>query len=110
MDNSIIERTDGAARSRPPRTKPDRQDGKPPPDTLRNARRAGSAMLIAFVLMGVFNSSDLRSYARDLPAGWFADAFVRRADQWHALMQDLGPAQVRPFIRSLLDRVRDWQW
>lgn len=80
------------------------------PETMTNVRRAGIAMLTAFALMAVFNSSGLRSWARDLPPGWVADEAVAGADAWHSLMVELGPAAVRPAAHALLERVRKLAW
>ena len=80
------------------------------PETMTNVRRAGWAMIIAFVLMAVFNSSGLRSWARDLPPGWVADRAVAGADAWHALMADVGAAELRPAVHGFFERVRGVQW
>lgn len=77
---------------------------------MANVRAAGIAMLIAFALMAVFNSGGLRSYARDLPDGWIADELVVRADQWHDLMQTLGPAHAGPAVRQAFERIRKIRW
>ena len=91
------------------RRRPFAADGAAP-DTVANVRRAGWAMLVAFALMAVFNSSGLRSYARDLPPGWVADQAVAGADAWHALMVALGPAKVRPAVHGLFERIRKAEW
>lgn len=80
------------------------------PETMTNVRRAGIAMLIAFALMAVFNSSGLKSWARDLPAGWVADEAVAGADAWHALMVELGPAAVRPAVHEAFEGLRLVRW
>jgi hypothetical protein len=79
-------------------------------DTRANVRRVAHAMLIAFALMALFNSSGLRSYVRDLPPGWIADQAVAGADGWHELMVALGPAELRPAVRELFESVRELQW
>jgi hypothetical protein len=80
------------------------------PETMTNVRRAGIAMLIAFALMALFNSTGLRSWARDMPPGWVADQAVAGADAWHALMVELGPASVRPIVHGVLEDLRKTQW
>lgn len=80
------------------------------PDTMRNVRRAGIAMLVAFALMALFNSIGLRSWARDLPPGWVADQAVAGADAWHTLMLALGPAEVRPAVHDVFEQLRAAQW
>jgi hypothetical protein len=80
------------------------------PETMTNVRRAGIAMLVAFALMAVLNSSGLKSWARDLPGGWVADQAVAGADAWHALMLALGPAEVRPAVHEAFESVRLIRW
>lgn len=84
-------------------------DGKSA-DTNTNVRASGFAMLIAFALMALFNSGDLRSFTRDLPGNWLTDQLVMYSDQWHELMLALGPAHVRPVIHDLFDDLREMRW
>ncbi|MCW5774480.1 MAG: hypothetical protein KIT16_22740 [Rhodospirillaceae bacterium] len=79
-------------------------------ETRANVRYAGGVMAVAFALMLVFNSSGLKSYARDLPDGWVADTLIVQADRWHALMQAIGPAKFRPAIHELLEALRNADW
>lgn len=81
-----------------------------PAESRANVRHAGVVMIVAFALMALFNSSELASYARDLPAGWLADALVAGADRWHALMVALGPAEVRPAFTEALAWMRARSW
>jgi hypothetical protein len=80
------------------------------PETMTNVRRAGIAMLIAFALMALFNSTGLRSWARDMAPGWVADQAVAGADAWHALMVELGFASLRPIAHGVLEDLRKTQW
>ncbi|MPZ55249.1 MAG: hypothetical protein GEU91_01885 [Rhizobiales bacterium] len=79
-------------------------------DTNANVRASGFAMVIAFALMSLFNSSDLRSFTRDLPGNWLTDQLVMGADQWHELMLALGPAHARPAVRDLFDEFYEMRW
>ena len=63
------------------------------PESMGNARRAATAMLIAFALFALFESEGIRHFTRDLPGNAVTDVLVRGADRWHALMEDLGPAR-----------------
>lgn len=92
-----------AAQRRGPKSRPEDK----PAETRSNVRAAGLAMLIALALMGVFNSSGLRSFVRDLPDGALTDALVQGADRWHELMLAAGPAHVRPVLRDLFDGLRE---
>ncbi|ARP98523.1 hypothetical protein [Pseudorhodoplanes sinuspersici] len=67
-------------------------------------------MLIAFVLMALFNSSDLRSFTRDLPGNWLTDQLVAYSDQWHELMLALGPAHAQPAVRDVFDDIHELRW
>ena len=78
--------------------------------TRANVRAAGIAMLIAVGLMAVFNSDELRSYARDLPDGWLADAAIVGADRWHEFMLAFGPANAQPAIRNVFEAMRETRW
>jgi hypothetical protein len=110
MDGSMHDKPSGyrwplrrLGRIRPP---PDDKS----PDTVANARVAGFAMLIAFALMALFNSGELRSFTRDLPGSWLADQMVVYSDQWHELMLALGPAHARPAMHELFDGLREMRW
>jgi hypothetical protein len=80
------------------------------PDTKANVRASGLAMMIAFALMALFNSSGLSAFARDLPGSRLTDELVMRSDQWHELMVAWGPAQARPAVRDLFDGFRGMRW
>jgi len=79
-------------------------------DTKANVRTIRLVMLIAFALMALFNSSDLRSFTRDLPDHWVSDRLVLMSDQWHELMLALGTAHAQPIIRELFDELREMRW
>ena len=79
-------------------------------DTGANVRAGGITMLIAFVLMALFNSGDFRSFTRDLPGSRLTDQLVMGADHWHQLMLTLGPAHARPAVHEVLDRLRKMRW
>ncbi len=79
-------------------------------DTGANVRSVALAMAIAAILLAVFNSSEMRAFARDLPINSFTDVLVEGADEWHALMLDLGPAQLRPIVREAFSTIRSATW
>ncbi len=80
------------------------------PESMGNARRAATAMLIAFALFALFESEGIRHFTRDLPGNAVTDVLVRGADRWHALMEDLGPARLQPAIRDGFDWLRRVRW
>jgi hypothetical protein len=79
-------------------------------ETMTNARGATIAMLIAFALFALFESQGIRHFTRDLPGNAFTDVLVRGADQWHTLMEKLGPARLEPAVRDGFDRIRHIRW
>jgi len=79
-------------------------------DTAANVRSVVLAMAVAAMLLAVFNSSELRVFARDLPGNAVTDMLVAGADRWHALMLDLGPARLRPAVRDTFSAVRSAGW
>jgi hypothetical protein len=79
-------------------------------DTTANVRAVGLAMIVAAVLLALFNSSELRGFTRDLPGNSVSDALVVGADRWHELMLQLGPARVRPAVRDLFLAIRGIAW
>ena len=80
------------------------------PDTIANVRSVALAFAIAAVLLAVFNSSELRHFTRDMPGNAFTDTLVAGADQWHALMQQLGPARLRPAVREVFEAIHALRW
>lgn len=80
------------------------------PDTMANVRSVALAMAIAAILLAVFNSSEMRAFARDLPVNAFTDVLVEGADEWHALMLELGPARLRPAVREAFSTIRSASW
>lgn len=79
-------------------------------DTAANARSVALAMAVAAILLAVFNSSEMRAFARDLPVNSFTDVLVEGADQWHALMMEIGPARLRPVVREVFSTIRSATW
>lgn len=80
------------------------------PNTAANVRSVALAMAVAAVLLGVFNSSEMRLFVRNLPGNAATDVLVAGTDRWHALMLDLGPAHLRPAVREAFEAVRAARW
>lgn len=78
--------------------------------TMSNIRRGLGAMLIATMLLGLFNSEGLTIYARDLPGNAFSDAVVALADDWHDLMLDLGLTRVTEVVREAFLSFKETEW
>jgi hypothetical protein len=67
-------------------------------------------MALAGALLAVFNSSEMRVFARDLPGNAVTDRLVVGADRWHVLMLELGPARLRPWVRDAFAAIRSAGW
>lgn len=80
------------------------------PDTAVNVRRAAIAMAVGFVLFALFESNGIRHVTRNLPGNHVSDVLVEAADQWHALMLQLGPARVGPAVWSAFEDLRSLNW
>lgn len=78
--------------------------------TWRNVRRTAVAMLVAALVLAVFNSDGLSVWARNLPGHPVSDRIVYAADQWHELMQTLGPARISQTVRDFVQDLRYQGW
>ena len=79
-------------------------------DTAANVRSVALTIAVAVALLAVFNTSEMRSFARDLPGNAVTDVLVAGADRWHALMLALGPARLRPAVREMFSTIRAARW
>ncbi|MGD9658188.1 MAG: hypothetical protein AB7U61_11240 [Methylocystis sp.] len=79
-------------------------------DTRANVRACGVVLAMALALMAIFNSRDLRSFARDLPGNWLSDQLVLGSDRWHELMLELGPGRLRPAVHDLFQSLHELSW
>jgi len=76
----------------------------------RCVRNAAVAMLVASLVLLVFNSTGLRSWLRDLPGNTATDILVERADQWHALMKGVGLTRPKAVVQDALSTFREADW
>jgi hypothetical protein len=76
----------------------------------RCVRNATVTMLVAAVVLLVFNSTGLKSWLRDLPGNRATDVLVERADQWHALMQRVGFTRPKVVVQDALSTFREADW
>ncbi len=74
--------------------------------TAASVRKATIAMLIATLMLLVFNSDGLRSYARNLPESAAADQFVIATNTWHAWMDAIGFAAPKRTVQDVMDLLR----
>ena len=87
-----------------------RPSSGPEADTAANVRSVALAMMVAALVLAIFNSSELRGFTRDLPGNAVTDVLVEGADRWHALMLALGPAHLRPAVREVFAAIRSAGW
>ena len=75
--------------------------------TRSTVRQAMASMILASLILLVFNSDGLRSYARDLPPSRLSDQLVLAADNWHQLMQSIGATRPKELVRQLVAELRE---
>lgn len=78
--------------------------------TRYNVRRGLGAMLIAVVILALFNSAGFTVYARDLPGNEFSDQVVAFADWWHDRMTDIGLTRVTEEVREVFLSLKETEW
>lgn len=78
--------------------------------TMSNFRRGLGAMLIAIVILALFNSAGFTTYARDLPGNAFSDRLVAVADRWDDIMIELGLTSVSEEVRRIFLDLKETQW
>ncbi len=87
------------------------RDRPTPEDTRRNRARMLQAMLVATLMLGIFNSNALVSWVRGLPAGPVEDRIIFLAETWNDWMDAGGlsdyMADLRTYVRSLKEK--RWQ-
>jgi len=76
--------------------------------TSRNSVRMLKAMLLATLILSVFNSGAMVNWVRGLPAGPVEDRIILTAEVWHEWMEDEGlsdyMASARDYVQSLKER------
>jgi len=87
------------------------RDEHAPEDTRRNYIRLQKALLVAALMLGIFDSGGLLSWVRGLPAGPIEDRIIVSVETWHGWMEDRGLsdylARVRKYVQSLKEK--GWQ-
>lgn len=79
-------------------------------ETSRAIRDGIIAMLVAMLLLLVFNSAGLRSWARNLPGSTVSDVIVSCADRWHAVMREIGATVPKAAVQNAVSDFRDYEW
>jgi len=78
--------------------------------TLAAVRHAGVAMVVAALVLLVFNSTGLQTWTRNLPGNAVTDRWVNEADNWHGLMARLGFAAPKSMVQDVVVDVREVEW
>jgi len=79
-------------------------------ETSRSIRDGIIIMTTAMLLLLVFNSGGLRTWARNLPGNSISDALVSCADSWHAYMQQVGTAAPKEAVQDAVAEFRRQGW
>ncbi len=79
-------------------------------ETSRNCRRMLMAILVATLLLGIFNSSALVNRVRGLPAGPVEDRIIDTAEIWHGWMEDRGLSGYIDVARTYVVSLKDKGW
>lgn len=73
-------------------------------------KRVFGAMLIAALLLAVFNSQGLVSWVLGLPSGPIEDEIVRLAKIWHSWMDALGVSDYIGLARDQVRSLKEARW
>ena len=79
-------------------------------ETSKSVRAVVIAMAITFVMLLVFNSDGLRSWARDLPQGSLSDSVIVATEAWHQQMETIGFSAPKKIVRGWMERIRELEW
>lgn len=79
-------------------------------DTGRNWVRVLSAMILAAVLMAVFNSEALLGWVRGLPVGGIEEKIIAGVEVWHGWMTSYGAGDFIAMVREQVRLAKDTTW
>ena len=79
-------------------------------DTPISARRVAQALLIAGVILAVFNSNALVQYTHSLSDNAFGPRIIVASEKWHALMEAGRMTEISERIRSAVTAARGSSW
>ena len=81
-----------------------------PDKSLTNARRVVGALLIAGLILAVFNSAALVQYSRGLSDKMFGPKFISVSESWHGLMERARMTNLADNIRTMVTTARQSNW
>jgi len=79
-------------------------------ETSRNRGRMFVAILVAALMLGVFNSSALVNRVRGLPAGPVEDRIITTAETWNGWMENQGLSGYIEVARTYVAALKDKRW
>lgn len=79
-------------------------------DTGRNYRRMLRTLLVAALLLGIFNSGALFSWVRGLPAGTIEAGIIVSSETWHHWMEEAGVSDYIVRIREQIQSLKNADW
>ncbi len=79
-------------------------------DTSRNRGHMLLAILVATLMLGVFNSNALVGWVRGLPAGPVEDGIILSAETWHGWMEKRGLDDYMAGARKYVEALKDMRW
>ncbi|MBX3575634.1 MAG: hypothetical protein KF723_00385 [Rhizobiaceae bacterium] len=75
--------------------------------TAANVRAGLIVFAVSLLLLAMFLSSSLQSYAYDLPVNPLTETIVAWVDAWHGWMEAIGAVQVAEGIADAVARFHD---
>jgi len=79
-------------------------------DTSRNRRRMVVAIMVATLMLGLFNSSALVNRVRGLQAGPVEDRIINTAEAWHGWMENQELSGYIDVARAYVATLKDKRW
>ncbi len=80
------------------------------PAMVPNARRVALTLLIAAVVLAVFNSGSLVQYTRGLSDTMLGPNIIRASERWHAMMESGHMTDLTNRIRAVVSSARQSSW
>lgn len=82
----------------------------PPAPKPMSGRRVAQALLVAAVILAVFNSGALVQYARGLSDKMFGPPIITASETWHAMMERGRLTGLTEQIRQIVSQARQSSW
>jgi hypothetical protein len=79
-------------------------------DTSRNRGQMLLAIMVATLMLGVFNSSALVNWVRGLPAGPVEDGIISSSETWHGWMEDRGLDEYMAGMQKYVETLKQDRW